>query len=105
MFHEIDPSDLPAAREARLVDVREPAELSGELGHLRGAENVPLATLPAAAAGWDRAAPVVVVCRSGGRSGRAARLLADMGFRRVANLRGGMLAVNAAGLAVERGRT
>lgn len=37
----------------RLVDVREPDEFVGPLGHLRGAELTPLSTVPAAAAAWE----------------------------------------------------
>jgi rhodanese-related sulfurtransferase len=55
------------------------------------------------AAGWDRAADLVVICRSGGRSSRAAEALARLGFSRVMNLVGGMLAHDAARLPVERG--
>jgi rhodanese-related sulfurtransferase len=87
---------------ARLVDVREPAEFVGELGHVPHAELVPLSSLPRVAESWDRGALVVVICRSGGRSAAAARTLEQMGFRAVMNLDGGMLAVNAAGLATTR---
>ncbi len=82
----------------RLVDVRQPEEFTGELGHIAGAELHPLASLDAGAAGWDPAAPVVVLCRSGGRSGRAAMVLENLGFSRVASMAGGMLAWNDAGL-------
>ncbi len=43
--------DEVARREAhvRVVDVREPDEFHGELGHIPGAELVPLATVEAAA--------------------------------------------------------
>jgi rhodanese-related sulfurtransferase len=104
-YRDIDPADLAAHRPgARIIDVREPAEFDAELGHIPGAELVPLATLEQAAAHWDRDAELVMVCRSGGRSSRAAATLARMGFRRVLNLRGGMLGYNAAQLPVERGR-
>jgi rhodanese-related sulfurtransferase len=43
-----------------------------------------------------------VVCRSGGRSARAARQLVALGFKRVINVRGGMLAYDSASLPVER---
>ena len=102
-YRETDP--IVVARhlgEARLVDVREPDELSGELGHIRGAELVPLATVRAHFQRGQLDEPLVLVCRSGGRSGHAASVLADMGFRRVINMRGGMLEWNAAGLPVER---
>jgi sulfur dioxygenase len=75
----------------RLIDVREPDELRGPLGALEGAENVPLRELPGAAAPWSREQPVVVFCRSGGRSARAALQLEAMGFKRVASMAGGML--------------
>ena len=87
---------------ARIIDVREPDEFTGDLGHIPGAELVPLATIGQAAASWDRDKPMILVCRSGGRSGRAASALVAAGFRRVMNLTGGMLAYTAAGLPVAR---
>jgi rhodanese-related sulfurtransferase len=86
----------------RLVDVREPDEFVGELGHVDGAELVPLATVGAVAQGWPRDQTLVMICRSGGRSGRAARELVGLGFTTVMNLKGGMLAWNAASLPVVR---
>ncbi|XXF78346.1 rhodanese-like domain-containing protein [Myxococcaceae bacterium GXIMD 01537] len=86
----------------RLVDVREPDEFDGLLGHIEGAELVPLATVGAAAASWARDADVLLVCRSGGRSAKAAAQLAGRGFTHMMNLRGGMLAWNAASLPVAR---
>ena len=77
----------------RLIDVRNPDEYTGPLGHLDHTELVPLMELGRAAADWDREQPVVTVCRSGGRSDRAALELESMGFARVASMTGGMLAV------------
>ena len=88
--------------EARFIDVREANELVGELGHIAGVEHVPLGTLPDAAASWPRDRPIVVVCRSGNRSGKATRTLLDVGFKDVLNMGGGMLAWNAAGLPVTK---
>ena len=51
---------------------------------------------------WDADAEIVLICRSGARSGRAAGSLARAGFTRVMNMTGGMLAWNAAQLPVER---
>ena len=82
----------PAA--GRLIDVREANELLGELGHIPNIEHVPLGEVERAAASWDRKQPVVIVCRSGGRSGKAALALQAMGFERVVSMRGGMLAWN-----------
>lgn len=87
---------------ARLVDVREPHEFTGELGHVSGAELVPLETLEAACKAWERDTPLVMICRSGGRAGRAAEHLAAQGFSAVMNMVGGMLAWNESGLPVVR---
>ena len=102
MDYPVLPSELgtlpPAARR---IDVRETAEFDGILGRLPGSKLVPLATLLDAAAQWPRNVPLLLVCRSGARSMKAARLLAEQGFTALYNLEGGMLAVNEAGLAVE----
>jgi rhodanese-related sulfurtransferase len=101
---DLNPTAAFAIRDAaRIIDVREPDEFTGELGHIPGAELVPLATVERTAAAWDRTAPLIVVCRSGGRSGRAAQALIRAGFHRVMNLAGGMLAYRAAGLPVVYG--
>lgn len=102
-YRDISPQALFAARgEVRMIDVREPDEYAGELGHLPGAELVPLASVGARAASWDRDAELVLICRSGGRSSRAAEDLVRAGFHHVMNLAGGMLAYHAARLPVER---
>lgn len=85
----------------RVIDVREPAEFTGELGHIPGAELVPLATVESAAKDWPRDAPLVVACRSGARSAKAAATLVGMGFTKVTNLEGGTQGYGAAGLPVE----
>jgi rhodanese-related sulfurtransferase len=93
-------SHLP---EVVVLDVREPDEFRGELGHIVGAELSPLQALTVATAALPRDRPVVTVCRSGGRSGKAALSLLGLGFARVASLAGGMTAWNAQGLPVEYG--
>ncbi len=93
---EVEPSWVRSAPAGvRVVDVREPDEFDGPLGHVPGSELVPLATVERAAVSWDREAPIAVVCRSGGRSAKAAMQLLAMGFRRVASMRGGMTALRA----------
>ena len=77
-----------------LIDVREPEEFNGELGHVEGAELISAGSLASAASDWDRERVMVLVCRSGRRSGIAAKSLASMGFAHVANLAGGMIAWN-----------
>ncbi len=103
------PAEWPVAQvhrllgNVRLVDVREPHEYVGELGHIHGSELVPLATLDAAADAWDRNEPLVLICRSGARSGRAVAALLAKGFTRPINMAGGMMAWNASSLPIERG--
>ncbi|MCK6547231.1 rhodanese-like domain-containing protein [Myxococcota bacterium] len=101
-YRDVTPAQVASLRGTELlVDVREVHEYRGELGHIQGAELVPLATVAEAASRWDKDRELVVVCRSGGRSGRAAAMLAANGFTRVANMVGGMLAWNDAKLPVE----
>ena len=102
----------PAELQARLLlpspplvlDVREPEEFTGDLGHVEGSLLVPLDALerrlPKLAGYTDR--EVVVVCRAGARSATAGAILCRAGFRRVLNLNGGMLAWRAAGLKSQR---
>jgi adenylyltransferase/sulfurtransferase len=90
---EILPREL-AARLARgddlaLVDVREPREW--QIARIAGAELIPLGELLAGARRPDPAREVVLYCKSGVRSQRAGRALADAGFARVSSLAGGIL--------------
>lgn len=102
-YKDVSPQDVPLPAEGfRIVDVREPHEFAGELGHVPGSELVPMQSVLEHARAWDREAPLLLVCRSGGRSAMVAQALVRAGFTRVMNLAGGMLAWNAAGLAVER---
>lgn len=83
-------ADLPSTGVI-LLDVREPDEWSA--GHAPGAVHVPLGELPARTA--ELAAlpddqPVYVVCRSGGRSARAAAWLNAAGLVDAVNVAGGM---------------
>jgi rhodanese-related sulfurtransferase len=77
----------------QFLDVREPAEVVE--GTLPGTLNIPLGQLPGRLAELDPTRRVVVLCRSGGRSAHAAKLLVDVGFTDVVNLDGGMLAYSA----------
>ena len=74
-YRDVDAASVAAALgKVRLVDVREPHELVGDLGHIEGVENVPLAAVASAAKAWDKDEEIVLVCRSGGRSARAANV-------------------------------
>ncbi len=74
----------------QLIDVRQPDEVAE--GTLPGARNIPLDTLGDRLDELDRSRPVIVLCRSGGRSTQACELLVGAGFGDVVNLAGGMLA-------------
>ncbi len=81
--------------EARLIDVREYPEFAE--GHIEGAELVPLGTLKKASEGWDRSAPLTLVCRSGRRSEDARQTLAGKGFTSLKVLNGGVQAWTSSG--------
>jgi rhodanese-related sulfurtransferase len=87
-----------------LLDVREPEEWSGELGHIPGSILIALKELGGRVDELEayRDRPVVAVCRAGVRSTTAAAILTGMGFQRVSNLKGGMLDWNEAKLPIER---
>jgi rhodanese-related sulfurtransferase len=80
---------------AYLLDVREPDEWAA--GHAPGAHHVPMMEVPARMAEVPADAEVVVVCRSGGRSGQVTSYLMGNGWDNVRNLDGGMQAWSAAG--------
>lgn len=93
--HDVGPAEVIArGNGVVLVDVREPHELAGPLGHIPGVLSIPLGQFPSAAASLPEEAPLVVVCRSGNRSGQACRWLERTTGRPCFNLAGGMLAWN-----------
>ena len=69
---------------ATLVDVRTPAEFQG--GSLPGAASIPLSELAHRLDEIPNDRPVVLFCRSGMRSGRAAKVLDGAGYTEVRNL-------------------
>lgn len=87
-----------------VLDVREPDEYAA--GHLAGAVNIPRGVLEfrlsadPALADTDR--PLLVYCKSGGRSALAAKALQDMGYSRVVSVAGGFDAWAACGMPVEK---
>ncbi|HZP99958.1 MAG TPA: rhodanese-like domain-containing protein [Reyranella sp.] len=89
----------------RVLDVREPNEFTGPLGHIRGALLVPLGELAAKAKDLPRDKPIVAVCRAGSRSAHATAILNKAGFTDVANLPGGMLRWRGEGRSVDGGAT
>lgn len=90
------------AASARVIDVREQEEWDNPMGRIPGALHTPLAGVVRSVDAWDRSTRIVVVCRSGGRSGQAALALLREGFASAVSMRGGMLAWVDAGYDVER---
>lgn len=70
------------------IDVREDDEIVE--GKIPGAIHMPLGSVESRMHELDKAKEYIMVCRSGGRSGRAAELLEDQGYH-VINMQGGML--------------
>ena len=87
-----------------IVDVREPEEYTGELGHIAGSFLIPLKDLTARAEELSahKERHIIVVCRAGVRSTTAAAILTGLGYEHVSNLKGGMLDWNQQQLPVER---
>jgi len=87
---------------AALLDVRASEEFAA--GHIRGARNLPLERLTDSLEGLKRFKdkPVIVYCEHGSSAGSAMRQLAQQGFGKVVNLRGGLSAWRAEQLPVAR---
>jgi adenylyltransferase/sulfurtransferase len=73
-----------------LLDVREPYEY--EICRIPGSKLIPVGELPARLSELDTADEIVLQCKSGARSARALHILQEAGFRKLANLRGGITA-------------
>ena len=81
--------------EFEIVDVRRAEEFNGELGHIKGAKLLVLQDeFEKKIQSLDKHKKYLMVCRSGGRSSKAARIALTNGFSSVYNLEGGMLAWN-----------
>lgn len=103
---EIEPHALEEiGSRVEVIDVREPAEFTGALGHIKGARLIPLGTLRQRAGEISKDKPVVTVCRSGARSAQAVVMLQKEGFRDIANLHGGMLRWRAEGFPADEGES
>jgi rhodanese-related sulfurtransferase len=97
--NDIDPAELSKkTKDVILIDVRQPEEfhreLGGDLGHITGSTLVVLDTLSEALPQFPKDKTIVFVCRSGHRSAMACQLAAEMGYKSVYNLKGGMILWN-----------
>jgi glyoxylase-like metal-dependent hydrolase (beta-lactamase superfamily II)/rhodanese-related sulfurtransferase len=87
----------------KLIDVRRPDEFVGELGHIEGSTLVTLGPdLEKFLANGNREQEIVFVCRSGARSGNATLESLRLGYKKTANMTGGMIQWNEKKLPVER---
>jgi rhodanese-related sulfurtransferase len=83
-----------------LIDVREPAEFAA--GHAVGARNVPLSQIESATAlPSNKALPLLVLCATGARAGRAVALLKKRGYENCQVVAGGLAAWREANLPIE----
>ncbi|HYT16177.1 MAG TPA: rhodanese-like domain-containing protein [Burkholderiales bacterium] len=89
-------------QNALVLDVREASEY--EKGHMLHARNIPLGELETRAGELEKqkAKPVIAVCDTGNRAGKAASVLRRLGFEKVHTLGGGIGAWQEAGLPLEK---
>jgi adenylyltransferase/sulfurtransferase len=80
----LDRGDAP-----KIVDVREPNEY--QINRIPGSVLIPLGDLPKRYNELNPNDEIVVHCKMGGRSAKAADFLRSVGFKRVLNLKGGIL--------------
>jgi rhodanese-related sulfurtransferase len=88
--------------KAVVVDVCETAEFAA--GHIVGAKNIPLGELEAklVAAVKNKNLPLILVCQTGARSGRAVAIAKKLGYEQAQSLGGGLAAWRTANLPVEK---
>jgi len=88
--------------KAVVVDVCEADEFAA--GHVVGAKNIPLGELEEKLQGVvkNKALPLILVCKSGARSGRAVGIAKKLGFENAQSLSGGMGAWRTANLPIEK---
>jgi phage shock protein E len=92
------------ADDIQVLDVRTQEEW--DAGHLEGAKKVTVTEenfLEKAKATLDPKKPVLVYCRSGSRSEKAAEILREAGFSPVYEMKGGIVAWEKAGKPVKKG--
>jgi sulfur-carrier protein adenylyltransferase/sulfurtransferase len=80
---------LDRGEKLKIVDVREPNEY--QINRIAGSVLIPLGDVPKRYNELDPDGEIVVQCKSGVRSARAADFLRSVGYKRVLNLKGGIL--------------
>src|SRR5579864_5349250 len=91
---DIEPTEVKAKIDRHepfvLIDVREPHEW--QIGHIPYAKLIPLGDLPKRVNELNSADEIVAHCKSGARSAKAVDFLKQAGFKKVKNMKGGILA-------------
>ncbi len=89
--------------KAVVVDVCEAEEFAA--GHIGHAKNIPLNQLEEKLAQQvkNKALPLILVCQTGARSGRAVAIAKKLGYDNTQNMAGGLKAWQTANLPVEKG--
>lgn len=105
---EVNPGELSqlieddGEKSYTIIDVREPAEYYGDMGHIKDSIHIPLMELKDSIDKLrNNERKLVFVCNSGERSYYACSFLKDQGIENVINLRGGMIQWHLSGLEVE----
>jgi adenylyltransferase/sulfurtransferase len=80
--------ELLIQQNVQIIDVREPFEF--DIGNIGGV-NIPLKTLDQHLSLILKDTPVIVLCKSGGRSFEAVKKLSELGYTNAVNLTGGLL--------------
>ena len=88
--------------KAIVIDVCEANEYAA--GHVGGAKNIPLSQLEQKLPGAvkNKALPVILVCQSGARSGRAVAIAKKLGYEQAQSMAGGLAAWKTANLPIEK---
>ena len=86
-----DFKEMTENKDVQLIDVRTPKEYNE--GHIKNAENIDFYNdqFYDDMSKLDKTKPLYIYCRSGGRSGKAAAKLKELGFKEVYDLQGGIL--------------
>ena len=89
-------------KNIQFIDIRTPEEYKE--GYITGAKNINYydADFKDQMSKLNKNEPVYIYCRSGGRSGKAANILSEMGFKKVVDLQGGINSWNNSNLKLER---
>lgn len=104
--NHIRPHEIAMAKddgeEFLIVDVREPFEYHGELGHVPGSLNIPMQEIPDRIDLFRNAkGKVALICHTGERSYYTCSFLLEQGVTNVLNVEGGMVGWHLSGLEVE----